>query len=147
MKSCPICGTDANDDTLQCEECGYKYTNLGPSLGAGQARSTEGAQITNVALVDERPTGRLPIIVGWICFGIAVVLVFISFAQAPQSWERDLAANPYASADLVARVAQGYARQWLLRLVGGGFFSLFLIFWSVGYIVRAISFLPGKDQE
>jgi hypothetical protein len=150
MKACPMCGTDANDDTLRCEECGYNYINLAPSLGAGQATTLEPGQISTVpAVVAERPTGSAPMIVGWVCFAIGITLLFMSLGQGPKSWDvsmaTNLAGNPYAPPETFSRVAEAYARQWHFQVAAGGFFSLFLILWSVGYIVRAISFLPGRE--
>jgi hypothetical protein len=84
-------------------------------------------------------------VVGWLCLSAAIITVMISFGQGPSSWEGELAENPHASADLTLRVAQGYARQLQLRIAAGGFFSVFLVFWGVSYIVCAISFLPGKQ--
>ena len=150
MKSCPMCGADARDDTLRCEDCGYNYTNLGPSLGSGETRPADSVPLATFAAAAERPSGLIPMIIGWVCFAIGVILVFISFGQAPDAWEvsmaSNLAGNPYAPPETFSRVAEAYARQWYFQVAAGGFFSLFLILWSVGYIVRAISFLPGKEQ-
>jgi hypothetical protein len=151
MKTCPTCGTEANDDTLRCEECGYNYTNLGPSLGSGQVKSPGSAQVATDSVPPARPTGQVPMIIGWICFAIGIFLVLLSFGQGPEAWEvsmaTKLAGNPYAPPDTFSRVAEAYARQWYYQIAAGGFFSLFLILWSVGYIVRAISFLPGKQAD
>ncbi len=146
-----MCGTDAEDDTLRCEECGYNYTNLGPSLGSGQIRAARPMPIATEPVVAQRPTGDIPMIIGWISFAIGMILLFISLGQGPESWEisaaTNLAGNPYVSPETFARVAEAYARQWNLQIAAGGFFTLFLVLCSVGYIVRAISFLPGKEQS
>lgn len=50
------------------------------------------------------------------------------------------------STDQYTQSTAELARQWIFQVGAGSFFSLFLVFWSVGYIVRAISFLPGRGD-
>ena len=140
MKSCPLCGTDA----AETEACCVNPDCRRPFASAHTEEQRKYAEA--ITRGPERPTGTVPLIVGWVCLAAAIIALMVSLGSGPASWERELATNPYASADLIARTATGYARQWQLQMVAGGFFSLFLIFWGVGYIVRAISFLPGKED-
>jgi hypothetical protein len=84
---------------------------------------------------------------GWCCLALALLLFFLSFNAGPTASQISLATNPYAGSYAASDLANAYARVFLMQVAGGGFFSLFLILWSVGYIVRAISFLPGKDDS
>ncbi len=71
--------------------------------------------------------------------------------MGPKPYELDYlsatAGNPYQSASTVATIAAKSAQQFMVQVAAGGLFSIFMFFWSVGYVVRAISFLPGKNEE
>ena len=114
MKSCPMCGTDAQSDALHCEQCAYTFamSNSTSSVG-GSSQGVQGI---------ERPNGNIPIQLSWIFLIISVGLFLWSLVEY-----------------------DNIVMSWLMQISSGGFFSLFLILWSVGYIVRAISFLPGRD--
>jgi hypothetical protein len=144
MKSCPLCGTEAADEAARCPHCTYKF-----SLGIAPDGERPPAA-TLQPRVDARPTGAAPMVVGWLCLAASAILMLISFTVGPSpydvSYATGLSGNPYASQDIIARVSEGYARQWQFQLASGAFFSLFIAFWSVGYIVHAISFLPGKND-
>lgn len=88
-------------------------------------------------------------VVGWVCLAVAAITLLLGIGAGPETYEisyaRAMADNPYASETLMRRAADGYARQWSYFMAAGGSFSLFLVFWGVGYIARAISFLPGTD--
>jgi hypothetical protein len=85
-------------------------------------------------------------LVGWIFLVLAILLVLLSLS-GPDRTDIMLATGPYPSAEAAQRVGSAIARQWMFQLAAGGAFSLFLILWSVGYIVKAISFLPGKEES
>jgi hypothetical protein len=68
--------------------------------------------------------------------------IFISMTIKVESWE----VGPYASTSGLQSASQKLNAIFLLQIAAGGLFSLFLMLWSVGYIVRAISFLPGKQD-
>ena len=90
-----------------------------------------------------RPNGTLPMTIGWICFAIAALLSLAALSQRPVHWQT----GPYASPSAIAAGAERLANAAFLQFAAGGFFSLFLVLWSVGYIVNAISFLPGKEGQ
>ena len=79
-------------------------------------------------------------VVGWVCLAGSLLAIFISFGVGPESWELS---STYGA----GRAAEKLANQFQLQIIAGALFSLFLVFWSVGYIVKAISFLPGKSQR
>ena len=150
MKSCPMCGTDADDEAGQCAACHYHFKGPDSASASAQADSPAETMITVVYSRSARPTGEVPMTIGWLCCLGAVILVLVSFGQGPQPYEvsaaTSLAGNPYAPPSTFTRVADAYARQWYFQLAAGGLLSLGVILCCVGYIVRAISFLPGKGD-
>lgn len=146
MKGCPLCGSEAPDDAERCTVCPYWFSSAADDVEGAQTRGASSLPTSN-----GRPTGIPPMVVGWLCFAAAAILMLMSLGAGPEPYEvsyaTNLSGNPYASPDIIGRVSEGYARQWQLQLASGAFFSLFLAFWSVGYIVHAISFLPGKVED
>jgi hypothetical protein len=114
MKNCMSCGADAPGDARECEQCGYQFSYVtGPTDSAARDASPERP-------ISDRPDGAAPMMIGWLCLVISVLLFITSL-------------NSYG---------------WFLyQMAAGSFFSLFLFLWSVGYVVRAISFLPEKDRD
>lgn len=150
MKSCPMCGTDAEESAPVCEKCRYTFKVGDGTLPASSQSAAPSSTIAG-SIASDRPTGQIPMVIGWICFALSIILIFVSFGQGPESWEvssaKSLAGNPYAPPDTFSRVTEAYARQWLFQVAAGGFFSLFLVLWSVGYVVKAVSFLPAADRR
>lgn len=79
---------------------------------------------------------------GWVCLAISVLLFMI--ALVPSSATASY--SGFSTDDFTQSTAEA-ARQWIFQVGAGSFFSLFLVFWSVGYIARAISFLPGRSEH
>ena len=110
----------------QCPMCGLKAEDECSNcvdcgyLFSSARPSTE--MSTEQRDIDDRPTGEGPIAIGYICLGLSVI--FTAFAISKSDDTGSLA--PYDGAASAS-------------------FSLFLVFWAVGYIVKAISFLPRKD--
>ena len=93
------------------------------------------ASIPYSSKASERPDGSTAKIVGisFLVLG-ALLSLWAEFTSATEySWSTDI--DP----DKIAMKAK-------LALAGGGFFQIGLIVWLVGYIVHAISFLPGKRK-
>lgn len=137
MKACPLCGIDAEDAVSKCTGCGYKFAGTEQDDGDDQAWSAYDATPPQ-----QRPDGGTPMMLGWLCLMIALILAAVAYSQGPESWQ--ISAAGYGSTSALSGLAEAHGRQWTFQLASGGFFSLFLVFWSVGYIVRAISFLPGN---
>jgi hypothetical protein len=116
-KTCPLCGTEDIDDTVAVCDCGYAFSER----GRGEAPPSETAIL-------ERPTGETPILIAWVCLFMAATAFLISLAGSGESLD-------------------SYLVIWGLRVAAGALFSLFLILWSVGYVVRAMSFLPGVERR
>lgn len=133
MKNCPICGTDAADDAVKCASCEYNFANLGPALGAAPATSDDVGTMDKAWGAPQRPSGLVPMGVGWACLALAVVLFLYSLGVGPDTFDVEMASK-FNSADSAVRVAQAAGLQSVLQLAAGGFFSLFLVF--LGYWVR-----------
>ena len=106
-------------------------------LGENQAAGAETGAANRA-----RPNGTAPIYVGWACFIIAIIFVLLAIASQPESWE----VGPYTTDTALASGVEKLARAWLYQMIAAAFFSLFLVLWSVGSIVRAIAHLPGKTD-
>jgi hypothetical protein len=70
---------------------------------------------------DQRPTGEAPMQIGWLCLAASLVTALLGMSR-----------DSFGS--------------WGLMLLAAAFFQLFLVFWGVGYVVRAISFLPERGR-
>lgn len=114
-KQCPMCGAGASDEVAVCE-CGYRFANV---------TGDESVAVPAVALapIKSRPTGEYPMMVGWLFLVLAFLAVWV-WLVIP-SYRPDQA--------------------FLAMVLGGAAFQLFLVFWGVGYIVNAISHLPGRE--
>jgi protein-S-isoprenylcysteine O-methyltransferase Ste14 len=125
MKTCMDCGTVSPRDTVACDKCGYKFR-----FAEGGAETTDAA----VANETQRPTGDTPKLVGGVLFVAGLLSFLFSFAVSVTSYDGSLD-------------AKALAWKWLLTWTGAGMLHLGLLIWLVGYIVHAISFLPGKDEQ
>jgi hypothetical protein len=119
MKTCMQCGAEAADDNPTCEECGYRFVYVAGEAVEGYPGVAPPAQA--------RPSGEAPMMVGGCCLAGSILLGLIGLMR---------------DADTPGAVAGN----WGLVLLGAALFQLFLVFWGVGYIVRAISFLPASDH-
>jgi hypothetical protein len=91
-----------------------------------------------------RPDGFFPMLTGWLFLGACAVFMLLAVAEAPSPSAIALATSDGSlGAEYTAEVASSYAWQFWYQVAAGACFSLFLVFWSVGYIVRALSFLTG----
>ena len=113
-----------------CPDCNFENrvnaehcAACGHVFNGGAPVSVDGGASLGAAASPERPDGSLPMLFGWIALGASVLFEILA-----------------VSADEVAGA-------WAATLAAGGFFSLFLVLWGVGYIVRAISFLPGRETS
>jgi hypothetical protein len=96
---------------------------------AGGGDEIDGARDGSSAFADlfGRPDGAAPMTLAWIALGLSILTGLIAWS---------------ASDDLDS----GLAMAALMSSVSWAFFSMFLVLWPTGYIVRAISFLPGKEK-
>lgn len=93
-----------------------------------QTKAPEDWQLTT------RPTGRAFIIAAWICAASAVLCIFISMvtdAATPSGGINETNVDIKANALLLG---EALAALWLALL-------------PVGYIIRAIWFLPGEESK
>ena len=99
------------------------------------ASAEEHASIPSGRKASERPDGSTAKFVGISLIVLGALLgLWAELASASEySWSTEI--DP----DKVALKAK-------LALAGGGFFQIGLIVWLAGYIVHAISFLPGKRK-
>jgi uncharacterized membrane protein YvbJ len=116
MKSCKNCGTIAPDHLTRCPACGRD--TLRPETGDQSAQRSEPHEHEK----GTRPDGRDPITFGVIAILIAVILAIIS-----------------GTIDVAFTQA-------MVLVAAEALFGLGVVLWLAGYIVRAISFLPGKDD-
>lgn len=100
---------------------------------------------TQTEQASERPDGSKPIALGWLSLVAALILLLLSMGMGPSDTQAHLAKWSSYGSEYAGTVAAAYAKQFLMQIAAGGFFSLFLVLWSVGYVVRAISFLPGRN--
>ena len=121
MKACPVCGLEAEPAATECSGCQYKFTSA-----VADADTDTGA-------ASSRPTGEGPTTAGWFCFCGAVLLFIFSLGTPTETYNLSL--------------AEAYARQWIFQMGAAGAFSLAILLWCVGYIVKAISFLPGRGES
>lgn len=90
--------------------------------GFSYVADAEAAEET-IASVSERPNGVGSMVFGYVCLAISIMTGMIGMTT-----------NQLPTAITMNNAS------WL-------FLWLFLFFWGVGYIVKAISFLPGKGEQ
>jgi uncharacterized membrane protein YvbJ len=130
MKSCLNCGATAPDDMATCPACGRDFSYYSASGGdASAVTAREEHERT-------RPDGSTPRTIGWILIVVGVLLGLWSGLMSVTTYSFSTDIDP----DKVAMKA-------LLAVCAEGAFGLGLILWLAGYIVHAISFLPGKEDK
>jgi hypothetical protein len=70
-------------------------------------------------------------------------MFLLTSGAQPEPWET----GPYASPSAIASAADKVAAAAMMQAAAAALFGLFLVLWSVGYIVKAISFLPAAGSE
>lgn len=149
MKSCLECGAVSAEDAAECEQCGFEFAQTGE---LSQREAEQPLPAKTEAL--NRPTGVAPMRIGYLFLVVAGILFLMSATQEGlKSYEVDyiraIENNPYRGTqytDLLTKQAAAAGRSFMLQVGAGAAFSMFLLLWSVGYIVKAISFLPGKHE-
>lgn len=82
----------------------------------------------------KRPNGSGQLTASYWLFGASLCLAVLAFAKNVTDWKGDI--DPEA-----------LAVRWLMGIASGSLFSLGLILLSVGWIIRAIYFLPGRELD
>ncbi|HEX7852303.1 MAG TPA: hypothetical protein VF503_01245 [Sphingobium sp.] len=82
--------------------------------------------------MSERPTGEGQIVGGWAFFGLSLLLGLIAYFIDPQPF------GSFDAAKAVLKASMGQLSGWLLGIA-------FLLL-ATGWIIRAISFLPGRHE-
>jgi hypothetical protein len=134
-KSCMMCGTDNEVAARYCVSCNYEFKFYRDDQGVERSAGDPAAASPSPA-VSDRPNGGAPMAIGWTCLALSILCLLIA-VSGPSS---------YGGGYSMSGAADAAARSFLGMAAASGLFSMFLIFWSVGYIVRAISFLPGKES-
>ena len=96
----------------------------------------------------KRPTGETPMMLGWFCLAVALFACFFYFIVdvIPPAPPVEIAGQTFPSSSYDLEQYQNrLAVRFSCLLIASGSFSLFLVLWAVGYIVNAISFLPGRE--
>ncbi|MFO1259596.1 MAG: hypothetical protein U1E68_00745 [Sphingomonadaceae bacterium] len=128
MKNCLDCGLEVDDSVYACPNCGRQFAYI-----AGEQSQDASEQAYFQAAV--RPDGSGAKAAGVIIGGLGIIVWLFSLFMSEKE---------YSFSDVDPdRLALKYS----LSLIGGGMLSLGLIIWLAGYIVFAISFLPGKDDN
>lgn len=127
-KSCMMCGTDNDVAARYCTNCNYEFKFYRDDDGKERSAGGAGA-VAEEASLSDRPNGAVPMAIGWVCLALSLLCLLIA-SSGPSN---------YGGGYSVSEAADAAARSFLGMAAASGFFSMFLIFWSVGYIVRAIS--------
>jgi hypothetical protein len=120
------CGAAAQDTTKECETCGREF--------AFQTTEAGTSSLTQVleAPLGARPDGSTMIPIGAALMVFGILGVFGSLMIDPVD---------YAGID-----HDKIALQWNLLIGGGALAQIGFFLLLVGYILRAISFLPGRES-
>ncbi len=116
MKECTKCGAKNDSIASACASCFHPFNDVAASPASTPAQ--KGA----------RPDGNAPLDIGLYCAFLGVVGIFVAMMMA-DSYE-----------------SRSFFTSFNISVIGGVLFSLGLVLWSVGYIVKAISFLPAKGE-
>ena len=119
MKVCMDCGTPAGDNQLECLVC-KKPTAWRRDDSIAIAASVQESEPSE--LRQSRPDGSKTMFWGFIGIALGILLILLALA------------------------AESTTIFWNFTIIGAGLAQLGLVFWLAGYVVKAISFLPGKDQ-
>jgi hypothetical protein len=123
MKSCLNCGTETLDDAVICDTCGRRFAYTG---------AAEEPQTSSVLAEGSRPDGSGAMSTG-VFLAIAGILALAISAMT--------GTTEYGAID-----PDKTAMKAALSLIGGGILQVGLVAWLAGYIVHALSFLPGRDN-
>ena len=95
-----------------------------------------------------RPTGEITLVIGWLFLAGSCVLFFAGWATGTQAYGVDYLHAAVGHSEPAAlplgHVSRSFEQKMWLAAAAAAF-SLYLVFWSVGTIVRAISFLPARE--
>ena len=125
MKSCLNCGVDAPDEATNCAVCGRAFAYV---PGGKVSDNSEMPVDTGW----KRPDGKVLLACGWTALAVGLLLLLMSFSTGTSS---------YGEIDPAALAAK-----WNLLIGGGGLLQIGIFLVIAGTIVRAIWFLPGKDD-
>jgi hypothetical protein len=128
MKSCIQCGTEADDDVRTCGQCGRKFSFVSDTAGESKMNTDVGIN------VEQRPTGKNAKLIGGLTLGVGLSAFLCSLLVSTTGYDGSLDPN-------------ALSMKWALAWFGAGFFHFGLLIWLVGYVVHAISFLPGKNEK
>ena len=144
MKQCLNCGETAENDVRECSSCGRSFAYYKPvgdqsgvSMTAGPASGPQQGSAGPVAPLD-RPDGSIP-------KGLGIALMLLGVVLAIWASFMDVTNYSYLTSGTTID-AEKLAAKAVLMLLGEGCFALGLILWLAGYIVYAISFLPGRND-
>jgi di/tricarboxylate transporter len=130
MKACLDCGAEAPNSQMSCDVC--KRPTAWRITGPDDVDAPRAAFTPETPAQWVRPDGRSAIAGGSAAVILGIICVLISFMI-----------NPYE----YGQVDAGALRwQWGLLFFGAGIAQIGLMLWLAGYIVKAISFLPGRDD-
>ena len=125
MKSCIQCGTEATDDIAVCTSCGRQFSHVKDS--EGQSPNL----LASLRPASSRPDGGTAIAWSKGLGIVAALFLFISLCGGRGT------IVPSTKLDVFFYTC--------LRLAGG-LFWIALIIGLTGYVVRAISYLPGRED-
>lgn len=145
MKNCANCGAAAMDDVENCIQCGREFAyrgslNLKPdtealSLDHGERpdQDTRGDFVADPWIGsgnNNRPDGKILIGTGWTLLVFGILIAFVSLS---------VDTGTYGTRDI-----EKIAMSWNLLLGGGALAQIGFMNLLVGFVVRAIWFLPGR---
>lgn len=127
MITCEVCGRTDIQEIIETHDC--KGAN-GPRSNVQTGLEKENG--SNNVINSQRPDGAFPTFIGRALIVVGLVIAIFSTV------------NMYV-ADSTYGGEADYMRYWSYVVYGSAFVSLGTLFWSVGYIVHAMSFLQGRD--
>jgi hypothetical protein len=127
VKSCLNCGRPAPIDAPTCEYCGREYAYTGEV--DGESISLRGTPQS------DRPTGNGAKTTGIILAVLGVLAILFSMLISPSDYS---GVGEIDQDQVVLKAA--------LSMLGERFLQIGLVVWLAGYIVNAISFLPGRED-
>lgn len=126
MRQCPKCSDGIEDSESVCPSCGHRSAPLQADEPDVLADPIPGTGTP--ATMRVRPDGKGPITIGWIALALAGMLVLLTFITPTDTLEAG-------------------ATKWMMLVMSGVLFQLFLLFWGIGSIIRAIWFLPADASR
>lgn len=128
MKNCLSCGAVMDDHEWADHSC----------------ENTDPPAAVSVEAAAGRPSGLEAIHAGKLLTASGLVTVVVS-TLASISTQNEV--SSYSSAYQLAQATESAAFFWAIALIGSGLLSVGILLWCVGYIVHAISWLPGKEND